>query len=463
MINTKEGLRSLSLEIENFKNIEKYVIDIGGKSLLIIGKNGSGKSSFIQAMTSAMDAKTVPSEPIKKGEERATVKHRIGGMVNGQYEEYTLDIFFTPKNKTGRLVVYNSKGEAIKSPATFVKGLIGNVSFDVTKWLNDSKAKKLETIKALTGCGKDIDLINIDIVKLKADMKYKKDRYEQLEGALQNHEFSEDEKELYSKPEPLEPIQAQFNAVLESQQKYDAFANKVEGARKDVQGLRVSNERITSEVAELEQKILSLKNTLNTNIAQITSMTINIDMGDHWLKTNPRPNLDAVNAKMAMAVQHNEKHNRITMLGSQHMEILQLKRDAGNAKGEIDTKEAARAEIIAKSQLPIPGLTFSEDELFIDNLPLQEGQQNTQKLFDVGVEVAIALNPNLKVIFLHAASLFDKEQLKIIIDKIESRGYQAIAEIVDDEAGDLHVKFTEEALDPLFETKEAIKKLKGEK
>ena len=83
-----EGLKSLSLDIDNFKSIDKMIVEIGGRSLLIIGKNGAGKSSFIQAMMSPLNSKMLPSEPIKKGQERAKISHKIGGVLNGQYEEY---------------------------------------------------------------------------------------------------------------------------------------------------------------------------------------------------------------------------------------------------------------------------------------------------------------------------------------------------------------------------------------
>lgn len=141
-IEPAEGLKSLYLEIENFKNIDKKIIDIGGRSLIFMGPNGSGKSSLIQAMQSPMDTKIVPTEPIKEGEERARIIHRIGGLQGGEYKEYTLEIFFSPGNKKGRLEVYNDKGEKLKSPASMVKSIIGNVSFDVTKWLNEDKKKK---------------------------------------------------------------------------------------------------------------------------------------------------------------------------------------------------------------------------------------------------------------------------------------------------------------------------------
>jgi len=444
--NIPEGLKSLSLQIENFKNIDKMVVEIGGRSLLIIGKNGAGKSSFIQAMTSGLNTKTLPPEPIKAGEDHAKISHRIGGNMHGEYQEYVLDIYFTPKDKTGRLVVTNSKGETMKSPAAFVKTLIGNVSFDVTKWLNDTKAKRLETIKNLTGCGKDIDMINIEIKRLKEDKKYKSDRAKQLEGSLTTHEFDKAAIELYSQPVDLNPIQARLQQVVSGQGTWDGINAKLVGFNNDLlrseEAVRLANE----EIKRLYDLLEFQNNKIDNEHLNQEKLKSNIAKGNEWLSVTQRPSIEAVNEEMNLAIQHNERHNRIGMLGIQQKEMINLKTEVDAADSLIEAQENKRSQLISQSQLPIQGLTFSDEELFIDGLPLEEGQQNTQKLFDIGVEVAMALNPNLKVIFLHEASLFDNEQLATIIRKIEDKGYQAICEIVSSTGDELHVEFTETAL-----------------
>lgn len=441
-----EGLKSLSLEIDNFKNIDKMVIEIGGRSLLIIGKNGAGKSSFIQAMMSPLNSKMLPSEPIKKGEERAKISHKIGGLLNGQYEEYILDMFFTPKDKTGRLVVYNKDNEVVKSPATFVKNLIGNVSFDVTQWLNDTKAKRLETIKKLTGCANDIDMINIEISKLKADKKYKSDRAEELEGSLKNHEFTREEIDTYSNPVDLTPIQTEISNVAGRQQQWDGVKLKVDTFNLDSQRAEKNYRETYSEIERLKALIVTKEVELEGFKNESQKAFANVEKGQEWLNTNPRPSIDDVNQRMNDAIAHNEKHNRIGMLGNQQKEMITLKSQVEDVKSDIEAFEARRSDIISKSQLPIEGLTFSDEDLFIDGLPLESGQINKAREWQVGIQVAMALNPNYKGIFLHDASLFDKETLHSIIHEIEKHGYFAICELVAPEGDDLHVDFVEKVV-----------------
>jgi len=78
-MNTENGLKIISAEITNFKNITHREINFEGRSAIIIGPNEAGKSSLIQAICSGVDSKMMPAEPLKKGEDRGSVEIVAGG------------------------------------------------------------------------------------------------------------------------------------------------------------------------------------------------------------------------------------------------------------------------------------------------------------------------------------------------------------------------------------------------
>jgi hypothetical protein len=414
--------------------------------MLFMGKNGSGKSTLIQAMSGGFNSKLLPTETIRKGQQRAKISHTIAGKVAGEEKEYIIDIYFTEKDQKGRLVITNEKGETMKSPSTLIKTIIGNVSFDVTKWISDSKDNKLKTLKALTGKGKEIDLKNLEIKEVKEKIKMKKARAEDLEGALKNHEFKAEEVELYSVPVDMKPIQEEMANVAKNQKQWDDVANKVKGFAESVERSKTTISKNEQDVAELEEKLHKLREGIAFEKGEILKNEQNITLGKEWLAKVPRPEMEAVNQKMNSAIQHNEKHGRIGMLGQQQREMIATKNEVEQLKLNVEKLESERNDLISKSQLSIPGLSFSDEEVFIDGLPLEEGQVNSERLINIGVDVAMALNPNLKIIFINDGSLLDGEHLKVIVDKIEANGYQAIIELVDFAGGELECKFTEEAL-----------------
>lgn len=444
----QEGLKSLYLELENFKNISKKVVKIDGHSLLFIGKNGSGKSTLIQAMMSPMDTKVRPSEPVKKGEERAKITHRIGGVIHGQYKEYTMEIFFTNKDKKGRLVITNEAGEVLKSPSTQIKSIIGNVSFDPTQWLHLDKAKKIEVLKRLTGKNQEIDAITVSIENKKAEIKANKLRYEAIEGSLSTHEFTKDEIDMYSTPIPIEPIQQEMAQISHNQKQWDDIANKTFGFKQSVAScekiINDGNEELERLRVEYEANVRRVSEKIEAAKKDMEKDKENVEKGENWLKSVNRPSVDEVNKRLNDAIAHNTKHERILHLSSQNKEVVKLKDVEFSLKDEVSKLEKQRDDIIKNSQLPVEGLSFSDDEIFIDGLPLEEGQINTSRIFDISVDIAMAMNPTLKVIFLHDGSLFDKDGLARVIRKIEENGYMAVVELVDYDGGDLDIKFTEE-------------------
>lgn len=452
MRKSTEGLTFTHIDITNFKNISKTVVDIGGQSILVLGKNGSGKSSLIQALMSPLDTKVRPSKPIKEGEERSSISVTLAGNMGGEPKEYILDLYFTPGDQKGRLVITNKDGETVKSPATFIKSLIGNVSFDVTKWLGESKEKKLATLKMLTGCSAQIDGINVEIKELKDKKKLKNQRVEDLQAVLKNHGYTPEEVDKYINPVPLAPIQEEMSSVSKTQQGYDSVVAKVKEfkdaivkcgedkvkAEKEAERIKLEIKRLEGLIEAQAQIVLGLEETVKKNEANIVT-------GEKWLAARTRPNIEEVSERLNAAIVHNEHNAKINVHSSQQKEMLTAKGELDKIAEDVEKKEKERNKIISGSQLPIKGLSFDDAEIFLDGLPLEEGQINTARLFDVGVDIAMAMNPGLRTIFLHDASLFDREALKVIVDKIENKGYQVVAEIVG-ESEEIEVKFTETEL-----------------
>lgn len=445
MRNSKEGLTFKNIDITNFKNISKTVVDIGGQSILILGKNGAGKSSFIQALMSPLDTKVRPSQPIKEGEERSTISVTLAGVMGGKEKEYILDLYFTPGDQKGRLVITNSEGETVKSPATFINCLIGNVSFDVTRWLNESKEKKLTTLKQLTGCSDKIDEINLIIKDLKEKKKFKSQRVEEIQAVLKNHGYSPEEVDKYSTQVDLVPIQEEMAAVSKNQQAYDSVVAKVEGFDDDVVRNSETVKRANEEILRLEALIREQKGIIEVTTEMTNKCYANIEAGNKWIASKTRPSVDDVSARLNEAIVHNEHFNKIQVHAGQQKEMLAAKTELDGIASKIGVEEKKRSDIVSSSQLPIPGLSFDDEQIYLDSLPLEEGQINTARIADVSMDIAIALNPGLKTIFLHEASLLDKEGLRRVIKKAEDKGFQVIAEIVS-ENSELEVEFTEKFL-----------------
>jgi len=104
-----------------------------------------------------------------------------------------------------------------------------------------------------------------------------------------------------------------------------------------------------------------------------------------------------------------------------------------------------KKDIIASSKLPVEGLTFDDDGVYLDGLPFEQGQINTAKIQEVGFMLFRALQNNIKVMKMNMNEM-DKETFGRIIKAAEESGTQIIFEKVEwDKSFD--IRFVEEYLD----------------
>lgn len=442
----QDGIKFFGLELQNFKNLSHKIIDIGGQSFKIVGPNGSGKSSIIQALCSPLDTKIIPTKPIKRGEERSMIEVKLQGIHGGQPVKYTLELFFSPGNEKGRLVVRDENENVIKAPASFIKGLIGNVSFNITAWIYESNEKKLRMLKQLTGCEIEIDKINKQIAEKKSDKKHKKQRAEELEAVLKNHGYTQEQIELYSKEIPVEPIQNELAGISDAITKYADIENKMVKFRAGITDEEAKIVKKRAEIERLQALIKAEEQAIETSFTEIKRCKENLVKGDAWLEKTSKPSSEEISQRLNEATTHNQHYEKVKGFSEKKREELKAKQELAAIDTEVEKLEKQRGDLISKSQLPIKGLTFTEDQILIDGLPLEPGQQNTVALFDIGLDVAIAMNPGLKAVFLHEASLIDNRNLELILKKTEERGYQLIAEVVSEFGSELGIEFWEKSI-----------------
>lgn len=440
---SKEGLRFESLEVENFKNIKKKVVSIGGRSFIITGKNAAGKSSLIQALLSPMDSKVKqPKKAIMDGEEKASTKVVIKGEIGGEEHEYTLEMFYTPGNQTGRLVIRNAAGEALKSPAKTLDAIVGNIAFDMFKFLNGTGPVKVKVIKELAGIVSQIDALDAQRKEKMADKLFKTRSCEEKEAVMKNHGLSQDDIEKYSEQIPVEPINEELTNISKKIENYAKVKNGVADYKKKNAEMLEYNKQAELAIVDLENKIKEIRDNIAINNSETEKNDDLIKKGNEWLEKNKEPKADEISKRLSDANVHNENYNKVIELGKKQVEIVTLKKEIEKLQAEVVKIDDDKLRLIKKSKLPIKGMTFDDEQVYLNGLPMEEGQINTAELYKAGFEISKALNPNLRVIIIPEGSLFDTKSLMAVIKQADEEGYQVIAEVVSDDA-DVSINFVE--------------------
>lgn len=421
-------LKVLRATAKNFQCLEEKQVDINGKSLLVIGKNGSGKSSLIRIMKSASNTNELPAKSIKEGEEYAEISVTYG---NDQ-EEFTYYVYFSPEHQKGRLVVKDKDGNQVTG-TTAQRNILGDFTFDPFEFIRLGYSASGKPSKS--GVREQIEILkqflsNEEILALNSFDKEYEELYNErtitnrelkkLEIEAEGAEITQEELSKYSESRKEEEI-VLIDTISKASQASANFARVEDG----VNSAKLRVEAIKAEMLELEEKIKK---------------------GEEWLSKNEKPNVEELNNKLTEVREHNTKHDFIKGKLNLISDIKEKRSESEKATERLDQIKHEKKKVIAKSNLPVKDLTFDEDQVLFKGLPLDSDHHPKSHIISIGVQIAMAKNPRLKTIFIDDASLLDEQTLKWLFKKCEEEGYQIICEMVDWNADDMHVEFMEKFL-----------------
>ena len=166
--------------------------------------------------------------------------------------------------------------------------------------------------------------------------------------------------------------------------------------------------------------------------------------GQAWMLKHPdKPTTEDLLLEQKTIQAHNTHHDQVKKIKENHTTITDKKKEYDKMTGEINDFIQKKKDIFKANPLPVPGLTFTDDMLLYKDLPFNSEQLPTSTMIGVGVSIAMAMNPNLRVIIIRDGSLLDKDLFNKILTMVEKNNYQLFIEMVNWEKSDLEIKFIE--------------------
>ena len=344
----ENNLKILEAQIENFKNLTKKEVDTeGGRSLMIVGKNDGNKSSLIQALFSPFLDTYKPIEPIKKGEDNGSLQVKIGGHLEGEEVEYTVNLYFSREQLKGRLTVLNKNGENVPSPKSALEAIIGDISFDIDRFIqlaktptgkhsNEGVKKQIEMLKKFLPkeIQQELDQCDIDRKQVFNDRKALNAEIKVLESQS-GHSFTEEEIENYSTKKPEDELNKKLADIGQAIENHQTVTSGLAKAEKQMEKF---NETIPQKYHFKHQMdvcqnfIDSIKNPKAQEVATVLAhvnkfksqmqemyntcleceknkpeLEKQIKKGEDWLKKNPKPTTESMLQEQKEIQDHNRK------------------------------------------------------------------------------------------------------------------------------------------------------------
>ena len=390
-----------SIKINGFKALQSFEVELNGESLELRGDNGMGKSSVIDAIWVALTGNDIPQVPVH----REAVKASIGlGLDNG----YTV----TWKCSAGKkeLVVEGPDGR-VPEPRKFLDAMIGRIAFDVFEFVDKAPGKQKEEIQKLLG----LDLSDLDAAKRRT-LDEKKDA-EATVASL--------ERQINAMGEVSNVAPVDVQQLLLAQEHRNAVGEKLAGAKNKIAQSIESMDSKARDLEEAKRRVSDLESAMIGIQADINTARAIRDDAQAEFDALPDPAPQIATASEA------------NVAASRYQQKVQLRREWGNkaqvveaAKLKLEGLEQERIRRLAAAPWPVQGLAFSDDGLLFNGLPFTRENQCMSDIVKVGVAIAVAQNPALKIVRVKDGSLLGKAKREELLAAMREHGYQVFLEMV---------------------------------
>lgn len=402
-------MKIIKLTAENIKKLKAVEISPTGALVQVTGPNGSGKSSVLDCIFYALAGTSeIPSKVVREGEERAYVKLDLGDMVVTRK--------FTAAGGTS-LIVEAQNGARFPSPQKMLDALIGSLSFDPLAFARMQPKEQLESLRRIVK-------VDVDIDALDAQAKAAYDSRTVTNRQIKALETRIDAMPPLPANVPDQPVDfVTLMGELDAAEKYNAEIEK-ERQRRESTTRSIANRRAEA------QEVHKQAEALLKRVRDLEEGATDMETGLSAMLPLAQP-IDTVEIKATMA-QAQETNSRVaekqkrTELAT---ELRQLRATEQKFTETIELSRDTREKAIAQANMPVPGLSFGDGEVIYNNLPLAVAS-DAERL-RVSVAIAMAANPQLRVLRIKDGSLLDENSLAQLAEMTALADYQVWIERVE--------------------------------
>ena len=445
----------------NFQVIEKFEAEFDGTVYFITGDNELGKSTLLKAIGALLTGER--DDVLRNGASKGFAKMVVGD----DGEEFDVSLSFTEANPRGTLTIKQASTGMQTNNVSMLSRIFGYQDFDAvefSRWSEtaEGRRKQIAVVKSLLPeqVRTRIDAIDTEVAELKAertgvnrDVKTFDTLIAQITDRMEPGDI-----EKYATPMDVSELMAkqQTNAQLIEKAKTvrAAIAQRTEQLAAIPGEIADENNRYQSELATIDRRVADAKAAYEKAIedaeqarkkaAELHEQEITFinnrkadfekrkAAGEEWIakyEANNPENTD-VPALLAQAEAHNKKYSLVEQYKEKKHQLDAVKAQSDKIEAGIDALTKERAELIANAELPIAGLSFTDDGLELNGVPFVPGKVSDSQIMEIAAKLVIASNPTVKVFRIARGESLGAKRLETIIDIAKRNGFQGFIEQV---------------------------------
>ena len=449
------------LELLNFQVIEKFEAEFNGNVYFVTGDNELGKSTLLKAIGALLTGER--DDVLRNGASKGFAKMVVGD----DGEEFDVSLSFTENNPRGTLTIKQKSTGMATNNVSMLSRIFGYQDFDAvefSRWSEtaDGRRKQIAVVKSLLAPAvrERIESIDVEVSGLKTertgvnrDVKTFDALVSSLLGKMEPGDV-----EKYATPIDVTALmeKQQTNAALiekaktvramlaQRTEQIAAIPGRIEAekAKADATAKTYADKVVAAaeayKQALAEQKAADVKiaETYKAVVAEIEAEKADLETrkanAEQWLAKYEQNNPENTNVPelLAQAEAHNKKYSLVEQYKEKKNQFDAVTAKAQEMDARIDALAKERAELIASAELPIDGLTFTDDGLELNGVPFVPGKVSDSQIMEIAAKLIIASNPTVKVFRIARGESLGAKRLATIIDIAKRNGFQGFIEQV---------------------------------
>ncbi len=406
-------MKILTLESENFKRPKAVEITPAGNMVKLTGKNAQGKTSVLDAIWVALAGlSSAPKAPINDNATEARIRVTLGERTQqGKQVELIVTRKFkrdSSKDKgytTSLKVEGDTKG---MSPQDCLDSLLSVLTFDPMDFMRMKPAEQFAMLRRFVP-GVDFEKIDAQNQIDYSNRTELNRRAEQAKAAALKIAVPSDIPD--TRIDDAELVRELAMAATNNQ---TILGRKA--AREKLAGV------IAADKAALEgllAQVDQLKTKLETDSARLAAappLPALTDVADLQSRIE--------SAKIVNAgIEQRETRDKYSTLAAD------LAKQSDDLTAAMNQRKADVQKSIEASKMPVKGVTFGDGVVLYKGLPLNQASDAEQ--IRISSEIAMADNPQLRVIRVRQGSLIDDDGMKVLAEIAKQRDFDVWIEIVD--------------------------------
>lgn len=461
--------RILEYYAENFKRLRLVEFKPTGRMTVFTGKNDQGKTSALDAIPFVLGGKKYsPDLPLRRGASRFKVKLNLGdlivertasgltvqtapgikawdtpqAMLDSIFDELAFDpmefVSLEPKKQVEMLrksvVITEDLDKLTELNAIDFKERTGKnndakrlageaAAFPIQEGLPAEKIDETAITEKIRNAG---ELNKQVIAQIENRAKLHAAISEAIEARSRNSTFIGSELSSIAALEENVATARRRKALAESlledldnlylKNAVDALPGYL-GQVKDFiqQAIQAANRCIGDqlEIAENAVRALSLKrNAIDAAQGQVERLNRSVEEANEAYEAAPAGELLDTNALLE-ELQEAQKVNREISRRDRRQEIDSKRelaeREARELTRRMDDRDERKRTALASAKMPVEGLSFTEDQVLFQGIPLQQLGEASQ--IRISVALVLARNPKLRLVRIPHGEALDEEQL----------------------------------------------------